>query len=68
MLGLHSKGFNRTALHHIIPLLTEPMDFFATLYSIAFTADAESAPAAPSTPIDADRGSVHQGSGGCIIA
>ena len=42
------------------------MDFFATVYSIAFTqaADAE---LAPSTPIDADNGG-SGGTGGCVLA
>ena len=55
---------NCIAPHHTTSQL-KPMDFFATLYSIAFTTNAESA---PSTPIDADRGSGTGGSGGCIIA
>jgi len=41
------------------------MDFFATLFSIAFnTADAEPA---HSTPVDADGGG-SGGTGGCIVA
>ena len=42
------------------------MDFFATIYSIAFTQPAD-AELAPSTPIDADNGG-SGGTGGCVLA